>query len=192
MRLLLHCCCGPCATGVATYFADRGDAVTGWFYNPNIQPEEERVRRRETFGQAARALGLTSRPAEEGPDFVGFLRALAAGRGRRCRACYRMRLEPVAQAAATEGYEAFATTLVISPYQDQRALAAVGEEVGARWGVAFQAADLRDRYPASRARARELGLYLQNYCGCLFSKLERAVRRAERAAAAALAHGPQG
>ncbi len=92
-----------------------------------------------------------------------------------------MRLSVVGKVAAEGGYEAFSTTLTVSPYQDHAALQAVGEEVGAEAGVAFVYADLRPRFSESQARARELGVYRQNYCGCVFSKLERAVRRAEAA-----------
>ncbi len=183
MRLLLHCCCGPCTTSVADAFRARGDAVAGWFYNPNLAPQEEWRRRRDTFAQAAQALSLAALPVGEEPRFGDLLLALARGRGKRCLACYRMRLEQTARAAAAGGYEGFSTTLLVSPYQDLEALARVGQEVGAQWGVEFHFVDLRPRYAESRARARELGLYQQNYCGCLFSRLERAVRRSERALA---------
>ena len=187
MKLLLHCCCGPCTTSVADHYRARGDAVTGWFFNPNLHPEEEWERRRRAFDQAAEALGLATRPAETELTFVDFLLAVARGTGRRCEACYRLRLEATAREAAASGHDSFATTLTISPYQNLEAIQRIGEEVAAQTGVEFAFVDLRDRYSESRARARSLGLYLQNYCGCLFSALERAEQRAQRAVARVLA-----
>ncbi len=180
MRLLLHCCCGPCTTSVADHYRSRGDAVTGWFCNPNLLPEE-RERRRATFDRTADSMGLETRSADAELGFLDFLLAVARGRGSRCEACYELRLDAAARKAVAEGCDGFTTTLTISPYQDLDALRRIGEEVGARHGVEFVFADLRDRYPESRARARELGLYQQKYCGCIFSALERARRKAERA-----------
>ncbi len=191
MRLLLHCCCGPCTTGVVDHWRDRGAVVQVWFYNPNIWPEGERGRREETFAQAAGALGVPVAPTEAAGTWRDFLLALARGRGRRCEACYRMRLEAAARRARKGGYEAISTTLLISPYQDLEALRRIGEEVGARAGVRFEFADLRGEYQASRERARALGLYRQSYCGCLFSRLERAERRAGRAIGRAKTASPQ-
>lgn len=191
MRLLLHCCCGPCTTGVVDHWRDRGAAVQAWFYNPNIWPEGERRRRKETFAQAAGALGVPVAPAEAEGSERDFLLALAHARGRRCEACYRMRLEAAARRARATGCEAISTTLLISPYQDIEALRRIGEEVGRRAGVRFEFADLRGKYRLSRERARAMGLYQQNYCGCLFSRLERAERRAVRAVGRARTAGPQ-
>jgi len=185
MKLLLHCCCGPCTTSVADYYRSRGDAVTGWFCNPNLLPKE-RERRREAFAQTAEAMRLDTRPADDALDFLDFLLAIARGTGSRCEACYELRLEAAARKAVAEGCDGFATTLTISPYQDLEALHRIGEEVGARLGVEFVFVDLRNRYPESRARARELGLYQQKYCGCVFSALERAEGRASRVVGKAL------
>ena len=187
MRLLLHCCCGPCTTPVVEHFRGGGAQVEGWFYNPNLYPAAERVRRQEGLAPAAAATGLPLRAPGPETRLRDFLLAFARAGGRRCDTCYRRRLEAAAEEAVAAGCEAFATTLVISPYQDLAALQRIGKEVGARHGVSFAFVDLRGKFPESRARARELGLYQQNYCGCLFSHLARAVRRSERAIAKALA-----
>jgi epoxyqueuosine reductase len=183
MRLLLHCCCGPCTTPVADHFRACGAQVEGWFYNPNLYPAAERARRQEALATAATAIGLPLRAPGPETRLRDFLLTLARSSGKRCEACYRPRLEAAAREAAAAGCEAFATTLVISPYQDLAALQRLGHEVAARQGVSFAFADLRGKFGESRRRARELGLYQQNYCGCLFSRLERAVRRCERAIA---------
>jgi hypothetical protein len=185
MRLLLHCCCGPCTTSVADHYRSREDVVA-WFCNPNLLPEE-RERRRAAFAQTAEAMRLDTSPPDTELDFLDFLLAIARGTGSRCEACYQLRLEAAARQALAEGCDAFATTLTISPYQDLDALRRLGEAVAARHGLHFVFTDLRDRYPESRTRARELGLYLQKYCGCVFSALERAEGRAKKALAKALA-----
>jgi len=182
LRLLLHCCCGPCATSVADHFRGVGYDVVGWFFNPNIHPDEERRRREATLVEAAEAAGLPLLP--EGPAMRPdeFLLKLAGRGGRRCLACYEVRLEATARKAAEQGFDAFASTLVISPYQDLEAIAEIGMGAGEAAGVEFQFVDLRNAYPKSCERAKELDLYRQNYCGCVFSGLERAERRTRRAA----------
>ncbi len=181
MKLLLHCCCGPCSLLVAEHFRAQGEEVAGWFFNPNIHPEEERRRREATLAEAARASGIKLLPADPEPNFLQFLLALARGKSPRCLTCYQLRLEAAAQEAARLGFDRFSSTLLISPYQDLEAIAEIGWAAGARVGIEFHFADLRACYPHSRDRARKLDLYQQNYCGCLFSALERAERRAKRA-----------
>jgi len=189
LRLLLHCCCGPCATLVAEHFRAVGHDVVGWFFNPNIHPEEERRKREVTLGEAAAAAGLPLLPEGQGMRPEEFLWRLARRRGRRCLACYEVRLEATARRGAEQGFDAFASTLVISPYQDLNSIAEIGEEAGEAAGIEFQFVDLRGAYPKSCERARELDLYRQNYCGCMFSALERAERRARRAIDKACAGG---
>ena len=180
MNLLLHCCCGPCSTVTVEHFRSSGDEVTGWFFNPNIHPADE-LRLRETwFERAASAIRLPLLRPGPALDLRRFLLALA-GRGReRCRGCYQFRLRATAREAAARGFDGFSTTLLISPYQDIAAIQEIGRAMAARVGLVFRFADLRERFSESRERARELGLYQQNYCGCLFSSLERARRRGDR------------
>ncbi len=180
-RLLLHCCCGPCAATVVQYFAGTGKQVTGWYYNPNIYPPEEMRLRRQALQQASIALGIPLLPPEPDPEPYEFLLAVAAEGGVRCRACYRLRLEAAARKAKEEGFPAFSTTLSISPYQDLEAIRETGEAAGEKYGVRFEFVDLRKKHRESLERARSLGLYCQNYCGCMFSDLERSAARALRA-----------
>ncbi len=181
MRLLLHCCCGPCALTTADHLRTPETTVVGWFCNPNIYPAAEWARRSAAMTAAAEAAGLAMLP--DGPRMgrVDFLLSLARSGGSRCRACYRLRLGPTARVAAEQGFEAFSSTLLISPYQDLDVIDQVGREAGAAAGIRFCFADLRSKYRESCERSAGLGLYRQNYCGCLFSALERATRRARRA-----------
>jgi len=165
---------------VAQHLQSLGYELTLWFFNPNIHPADELARRQAAMAEAARAAGLPLAAGDRAGSPAEFLLALARNSGRRCRACYRLRFEAAAREAAARGYAAFSTTLTISPYQDLEAIREVGESAAASAGVQFVLADLREHYHTGAERARELGLYRQNYCGCLFSALERAERRAGR------------
>jgi hypothetical protein len=185
VTVLLHCCCGPCTTAVADYFRSLGHELTGWFCNPNLYPGAEHQRRQAGFERAAETLSLAVLRTGEVWSPTRFLLSLVQSSGSRCAACYRLRLKATAREAAVRGFDAFSTTLLISPYQDLAGIREVGLALGQRLGVGFLFADLRDRYGDCCERARALDLYRQNYCGCLFSDLERSQRRAARAIARA-------
>jgi predicted adenine nucleotide alpha hydrolase (AANH) superfamily ATPase len=106
---------------------------------------------------------------------VEFLREVAGReqQGERCQICYRMRLRSAARTAAQQNADAFTTTLLISPYQDQQAIQLIGEEEGEAEGVAFYFENFRQGWGESRRLARRHHLYLQQYCGCIFSEWER-------------------
>lgn len=189
-RLLLHACCGPCLIEPLESLAREADHVTIVFANPNIHPAEEYERRRDTLRDYASGLGVDVVELDYDPArweaVVGPLRG--AGRAR-CRACYALRLGQAAGWAASHGYDALATTLTISPYQDAEAIAEEGAKAASDAGIAYLHRDFRERYPEATRRSRELGMYRQNYCGCRYSQLEaqaeRDARKAARAAAKA-------
>lgn len=181
MKVLLHACCGPCL--LEPYDALAAEhKVSVCYANPNIHPAEEYARRRDTLLEYARAVGIDVR---ELPYEPRAWEAATAGLARpeRCHACYRLRIGLVAAEAARDGFDAVATTLTVSPYQDPDAIRAMGEEACAAAGVAFCVTDFRERYPEATRRSRELGMYRQNYCGCLPSKAEAEAERAARKAA---------
>jgi len=173
-QLLLHVCCGPCGTYPALHLREEAFEVTAFWYNPNIHPFSEHERRREALHQFATAEDL---PVLEWPDYemVAFLRAVAGREafGERCRFCYRMRLERTAQMAREQGFDAFTTTLLISPYQDEEMIRALGEEVGQVAGVPFYYERLRRGWSERGRLAKAHGLYRQDYCGCIYSEWER-------------------
>ena len=185
MRVMLHACCGPCLLEPLDALAREHD-VTVCYANPNIAPYDEYVRRRDTLlGYADRSdVPVIEVPYQ--PD--RWLQVVASSEGdasRRCRACFRLRLALVAVEARRGGYDAVATTLTVSPYQDPEMIREAGEEVCAAEGVQFLVTDFRDRYSAATRRSRELGMYRQNYCGCEPSRAEAEAERARRRAARA-------
>ncbi len=172
-RLLLHICCGPCATWSVLHLREAGWDVTGYWYNPNIHPFSEHERRRENLVSFAEQAGL-SMVWDPGYEMPAFLRAVVGQEAfrERCKVCYWMRLERTARAAAAGGYDAFCTTLLISPYQDQAAIRRISDELGAVYGVPFYFENLRRGYAETPRLAKQFELYRQRYCGCMYSEYE--------------------
>lgn len=178
MRVLLHACCGPCL--LEPYDALAADHEVAVVYaNPNIHPAEEYARRRDTLLAYTEAEGITVTELPYEPE-VWEAATADLEPPERCHACYRLRIGMAAMEAAHIGYEAVATTLTVSPYQDADAIRAMGEEACAEAGVAFLVTDFRERYPEATRRSRALGMYRQNYCGCGPSKAEAEAGRAAR------------
>jgi len=193
VTVLLHACCGPCL--LEPYDALAADAeVVVCYANPNIHPVEEYVRRRDTLLGYAADAGITVIELPYEPARWVEATSSVPERPERCRACYRLRIGMVAAEAARLGYDAVATTLSVSPYQDVEAIAEEGTAACAKEGIRFIVTDFRDRYPEATRRSRELGMYRQNYCGCAPSQAEAAAEREARRAARkeAKAHSRQG
>ncbi|MBU1106342.1 MAG: epoxyqueuosine reductase QueH [Candidatus Riflebacteria bacterium] len=176
MAILLHTCCGPCLTGSYPLLeanAGAGNTLLFW-ENPNIHPFIEYQQRLESFKTAATHFKLEIIFGDTAYGLNRFLHALNNDFGAgRCEICYRLRLEATAKAATIAGIAAFTTTLLISPYQDHELLIKTGKEVAAENGVAFHYTDFRPGFRGSNEKARELGLYRQKYCGCIFSEHDR-------------------
>jgi predicted adenine nucleotide alpha hydrolase (AANH) superfamily ATPase len=182
MKLLLHACCGPCFLGVWQELGSHAAVQPSlYYYNPNIQPEEEYELRYASLEIAARAAGLSLSRGDYRPELHHEAIAPMAGRfSERCLPCYRLRLEGTAEAAAAQGFEAFSTTLLVSPYQRHEDIIALGREIAARRGLEFYEADWRPYFRPGQERAKELGLYRQKFCGCSLSSAEAEAQRAER------------
>ncbi len=179
-RLLLHVCCAPCGTYSVQRFGELGFSVSGLWYNPNVQPFSEHERRRQTLIDYTARIDLPL-IQEPGYEVLAFMRAIH-GHERfreRCAICYRLRLERTALVAAREGFDAFSTTLLISPYQDQDTIRTLGERAAEQHGVTFAFENLRRGWAAHHQMVRDCELYSQRYCGCLYSEWEALDRHAE-------------
>ena len=174
-KLLLHVCCGPCAAACLEDLHARFE-LTLFFYNPNIAPEEEYLRRLDNAKKTARAL-IGPVPFLEGPyepeAYLSAARGLEAEPegGARCRACFALRLGASARLAREIGASYFTTTLSTGPRKSAKALYEVGSAVGAAEGVPYLPADFKKRggYERSLALCAQYGIYRQNFCGCPFS-----------------------
>ncbi|MDI3280684.1 MAG: epoxyqueuosine reductase QueH [Bacillota bacterium] len=175
MKILLHICCGPCSLYPLQALREEGMELEGFFYNPNIHPYREYLRRWEALHQVAEAEGLAVRHRWE-YELEKFLARVAQFPSERCRHCYELRLEKAAREAAEGGFAAFTTTLLVSPWQKHDLIRQVAEEVAGRVGVPFLYRDFRPGYRQGQQRARELGIYRQPYCGCIYSEKERYAR----------------
>ena len=171
MKLLIHACCGPCLLPVARKLRDDGHELAAYFYNPNIHPHAEHLRRLEAYEAAAQELGLKTLPSPR-YEPQSFFRAVTFREDERCRLCYRLRLFEVALATRDDRFEAFTTTLLVSRYQDPEQIREAGEAAAAAAGVRFHFEDFRPLFPRVKEMAEQLGLYRQRYCGCLYSEIE--------------------
>lgn len=178
--LLLHACCGPCSLEPLRVLREQGFLPTIVYVNPNIQPHGEYVRRLETL--RAWAAGENVEVVEGPYEAERWEREVArygTNRLARCQACYRLRLEGAATLAAELGCAHMSTTLAVSPYQLFDACGAELGRICARAGLTAVWQDFRPLYPQATTRAKELGLYRQNYCGCRFSAAEAALERCQ-------------
>ena len=169
--MLFHACCGPCFVAAGPKLRAEGHEVVAYFYNPNVQPYKELEAR---LGAFERVCGASDIPSVAEPVYEPerWLRgALAADL--RCEYCYRDRLERTAEHAALGGFDAFTTSLLVSPYQKHELARRIGEEAADELGVEFLYRDMRPEWKESRRRTFELGIYRQKYCGCIFSERDR-------------------
>lgn len=170
MQILVHVCCAPCFTYPHKRLLEEGHDVVGLFYNPNIHPYLEYKSRLESLEKYAEI--KATKVIYKNYDMENYLRGAMAA-DERCEFCYTYRLAEAAKTASQLGFDAFTTTLLISPYQKHDILARVGEKIADEYGIEFYYEDFREGYRESREIARDLGLYMQKYCGCIFSEKER-------------------
>lgn len=178
MKILLHCCCAPCSVASIDSLLVDGHEVTTYFYNPNIHPYKEYVARRDSWLSYMAAKNYDYLIDDEYP-LEEWLKSVAQNPGQRCGYCYSVRLDHTAKKAKALDFEAFSSTLSISPYQNHELIKKAGAEAGAKYGVAFYYADFRPSYRAGQAAAKEAGLYMQKYCGCIYSEKIRYYKKKE-------------
>ena len=176
MKTLLHICCAPCANQCIEQLRGENIEVTGFWYNPNIHPFTEYRSRRNCLREYAQTIDL---PLIEKNDYAlrPFVREVAADIANRCVKCYEMRLFETAKAAKEGGFDSFTSSLFISPYQNHELMVDVANRAAEEYGVAFLYRDFRPVFKAGQEKARELGFYMQKYCGCVFSEEERYLKK---------------
>ncbi len=172
MKILLHICCGPCSVMSVKTLRELGHHVTGYWYNPNIHPYIEYKNRLNALIDYAESIDLDLLINDE-YGLKDFVKKAVEDETFRCEGCYRSRLEETAIKAKTDGYDAFSTTLLISPYQLHERLKEIAEEVAKDVGIEFFYTDFRPHFREGQRLAREANLYMQKYCGCIFSEEER-------------------
>lgn len=171
-KLLMHICCANCILYPLQNLLEQGYFIRGYWLNPNIHPFIEYKNRLESVHKLQELWELDI----EYEDHYGlkkFLGTVLHDEGNRCAYCYSMRLEQTAQTALKMGLDGFTTSLLVSPYQKFDMIKDIGYELGKRYAIAFHCADFRPGWKESMHLSKELGLYRQKYCGCIFSEMER-------------------
>ena len=179
MNTLLHMCCAPCANQCIDVLQTDGYAVTGFWYNPNIHPFTEYRSRRNCLREYTDSIGIKLLERDE-YALRPFVREIADDIANRCVKCYEMRLFSAAQMAKENGFDSFTSSLFISPYQNHELMREVAERAAHEFGVEFLYRDFRPYFRAGQEKARELGMYIQKYCGCVFSEEERYLKESRR------------
>jgi hypothetical protein len=179
MKILLHICCSPCLIYPLRILREIGHDVTGHFFNPNIHPYLEYQRRADTLSAYAGEKGLPVIWAED-YGMEAFFRLVAGHEDDRCRICYTLRLQETARVAKEEGFTGFTTTLLYSKFQKHDVIREVGERLGREVGIPFVYHDFRAGWQEGVDLSREIGMYRQPYCGCLYSEKDRYYRQATK------------
>jgi len=175
MKIVLHICCGVCAAGVAERLLSEGHELHGYFFNPNIHPHEEYQRRLEIAREVASKLNFPliegSYTNEEWLAETYSLKGEPEG-GRRCEVCFRIRLNETWHYLNEIDWDAFTTTLTVSPRKSADTINRLGSEIG---GDRFLPRDFKkhDGFNRSIKLAKEWNLYRQDYCGCIYSMRNR-------------------
>ena len=167
-KLLIHSCCAHCAAYTVDYWREQGYEVSSLWYNPNIHPYTEHQHRLEAMQSLAQEIKLPL--IIEGYDMPEYFRRVVGHEVERCQRCFRLRLLRTAEVALNKGFNAFTTTLLISPQQKHELIRETGKEVANEKGIDFLYADLRKRYSDNRRMTKPLNLYRQQYCGCVYSE----------------------
>ena len=180
MKLLMHTCCAPCSVYCIDSLRAEGIEPTVFWYNPNIHPYTEYKARRDCLKEYTKKVSVEAIFQEEyGLD--EFCKNVIDDLENRCaKYCYRKRLSETVRYAAKHGYDTFTTTLLVSPYQKHEELIAVCKDLEALSGVKFLYRDFRDGFREGQEKAREAGLYMQKYCGCVFSEEDRYMKQIEK------------
>ena len=170
MKLLLHTCCAPCSVYCIDSLRKEEIEPTVYWFNPNIHPYMEYKSRRDCLKEYTKNINVKA-IFEENYGLDEFCKNVIGDLQNRClNYCYKVRLEQTAKYAKEHGYTHFSTTLLVSPYQNHEALIKVANEMAEKYNVEFLYRDFRVGFREGQAKARELGLYMQKYCGCVFSE----------------------
>lgn len=168
--LLLHICCGPCSLYPFKMLKELGFDTKGLFYNPNIHPSTEYIKRRDTVKSYANQNGLMVLFENYIPEeyFINIKEY-----SNRCFSCYDLRLERAAEAAKKLNCEYFSTTLLYSIRQKHELIKTIGFDKEKKYGIKFYYYDFREGWSFAIQESKRLGFYRQKYCGCIFSEKER-------------------
>jgi hypothetical protein len=172
MKMLLHTCCAPCTIYPLQYLRGNGIDVMGYFNRNNIHPYTECLKRQQTLTEYARQMELKV-IISEAYDIEQFLQNIVYREKNRCSYCYHDRLKSTALMAKRGKFDVFSTTLLYSKFQKHELIKSIGESVGATVGIDFYYQDFRHGWKEGVEISKRMGMYRQQYCGCIYSEKER-------------------
>ena len=180
MKLLMHTCCAPCSVYCIESLRKEHIEPTLYWFNPNIHPYMEYKARRDTLKEYSQSINVNV-IFEENYGLRDFCKNIIDDIDNRCsNYCYPVRLEQTAKFAKENGFDTFTTTLLVSPYQQHEKIHELGDKIAKQYDLNFLYEDFRVGFREGQAKARELGLYMQKYCGCVFSEEERYSKQIEK------------
>ena len=180
MKLLMHTCCAPCSVYCIDSLRKEGIEPTVYWYNPNIHPYMEYKARRDCFKEYTASIGVNA-IFEEDYGLDEFCKNVIGDLKNRCTYyCYPVRLRKTFEYAKQNGYDAVTTTLLYSIYQKHDFIKELMGKYSKEYGIDFLYRDFRVGFRDGQAKAREIGLYMQKYCGCIFSEEDRYKKKIEK------------
>ena len=172
MKLLMHICCAPCAVAIVEKLKNDPDIYfEGFFNNPNIHPLEEYEKRKLTVEQLSDEYDFKI-SFDDDFKLEYWKKNLGENKILRCRTCYSLRLNAAAKFAKENSFDAFTTSLLISPYQDHELIKSMGQDIADKYGINLYYEDFRELYRKGREISRGKHYYMQKYCGCFYSYWE--------------------
>lgn len=169
MKLLLHMCCAPCSVAIIEKFRNESTmSIEGLFYNPNIHPFEEYEKRKLSIMQLSDEYSFEVNYNDD-YKYDYWKNNLGTDKLLRCNTCYSLRLDTVARFAKENSFDAFTTSLLISPYQNHELIKNMGKTFADKYGIEFYYEDFRELYRKGREISRGKHYYMQKYCGCFYS-----------------------
>jgi len=172
MKVLVHICCAPCSIYPLKTMKSGGVDVMGFFYRHNIHPYSECLKRQEVVEGYARQIDMRL-IIQEGYDLEGFVQNVVYREKDRCSYCYHDRLRTTALLAKRGKFDYFSSTLLYSRFQNHDLLKLLGESIAKATGVPFFYEDFRSGWKEGVQTSKNLGMYRQQYCGCIYSEKER-------------------
>ena len=175
-KVILHTCCAPCSIHFVDALRSEDLEPVSYWFNPNIHPYTEYRNRKTTLEDYAKSIQLPQ-IVDNTYGLREFCKNVINDLSGRCFYCYDVRLDQTAKYAAEHGFASFTTTLLVSPFQNHQAIINAAEKAAEKYHVPFLYRDFRPGFQDGQSKARELELYMQKYCGCIFSEEERYRRK---------------
>ena len=172
-KFLLHTCCATCLMHPLTLLLNDYD-TTIFFYNPNIHPKDEYIKRlydvKKIAEEFSTPLIIEKYEKSKWLKSTGNLKDAPEG-GKRCTKCFKIRLEKTGEIAKKLSYDLFGTTLTISPHKNQEIINLIGKNIAEKIKISFYSADFKKKngFKNTIDLSKKYHIYRQNYCGCIYS-----------------------